>query len=329
VMTYILPLSIPMLLFKCDLKRIIKESGKMFLIVNVAIICTMIFALIIGFILKNVPGIQGIMAMQVGGYTGGTVNMMAMAKVYNVDAGVIQAAAVSGNLLVTGVLLIYSYLPSTKWARRNYAHPHVQAFESNAESGKSLAEIYWKPKAISLRGFATTLATGFAITAISQYLCQLIAMTGLNDSLKMIIGNPYLVMSTITVILVTIFPNYFNNLAGAEEIGSFMIMMFFVSLGLSAEFSSFINAGPVLIFTGLFLAFANFGSVMLFGKLFKWNLEEVISCSNATVGGPTSAAALAVNKGWSSLVVPSLLVGLYGYAVANYAGVLVASIIGK
>ena len=50
---YILPLSIPMLLFKCDLKKIIKESGKMFLIVNVAALGTMIMSLICGLVLKN------------------------------------------------------------------------------------------------------------------------------------------------------------------------------------------------------------------------------------------------------------------------------------
>ena len=327
VTSYILPLSIPLLLFKCNLKKIIQESGKMFLIVNVAIVGTMIVALIIGIVLRTVPGIQAIIAMQVGGFCGGTVNMMAMAKVYNADAGVIQAAAITGNLLCVAILIFYSYLGSTKWAKKNYPHPHIEAFEANAETGKSLSEQYWKPKPISLRDIAFTMASGVAITGISQYISQLIGTTALGPNLKMVIGNPYLIMTTITVILVTIFPNYFNNLAGAEEIGSFMILMFFVALGLTADFATFINSGPVLIVSGIILALSNFGIVLGVGKLLKWNIEEIISCSNATVGGPTSAAALAINKGWKNLVVPSLLVGLYGYAVANYSGVIVASIL--
>jgi uncharacterized membrane protein len=39
--------------------------------------------------------------------------------------------------------------------------------------------------------------------------------------------------------------------------------------------------------------------------------------SNANVGGPTTAAAMAQAKDWNQLVLPALLIGILGYAVAT------------
>ena len=51
-------------------------------------------------------------------------------------------------------------------------------------------------------------------------------------------------------------------------------------------------------------------------------------CSNANVGGATTAAALAVAKGWGSLVVPAILVGTLGNVIGNIGGILIGTIFG-
>ena len=324
---YLLPLSIPLLLFKCDLKRIIKESGKMFLFVNLAILGSMISALICGLVLRDTELIKGIMAMQVGAYVGGTVNMIAMGKVFNMDPSYINAAAVVANLFVVIMFLCYNALSNSKTLRKNYPHPHVDGYEANAEAGKTLSEQYWKPKPICLRDIALTLATGVAITGISSFVSQLVNASALIPDVKMVLGNVYLIMSTATIILVTVFPKYFNSLAGAEELGNFLIMLFFVSLGLAADLRVFVSVGPVMIITAIIMILSNFGLPMLVGRLRKWNFEELLTASNATIGGPTTAAAFAISHGWSALIVPAILIGLWGYAIGNFAGVFIAGLI--
>lgn len=330
VMGYILPLSIPMLLFKCDIKKIIKESGKLFIIVNVAMLGTCISSLVCGKIFHTTPDINGIIAMQVGAYAGGTVNMVALGKIYQMDAAYINAAAVVANMFVVLIMTFYNFMCVSKWFRKKFIHPHIDAFESSAKddtSGKSTSELYWKPKAISLRDLAVTLATDVAIVAVSQLIATTVSATAIPGPLKMIVGNVYLLMSTITIILVTVFPKYFESMNGAEELGNLMIMMFFVALGCTADWRLFLQVGPVIIITAIIIISCNLGIVLAVGKWRKWSLEEIITCSNSTVGGPTTAAAFAVAKGWNTLVAPGLLVGLYGYAIGNYVGVLVASLI--
>lgn len=39
--------------------------------------------------------------------------------------------------------------------------------------------------------------------------------------------------------------------------------------------------------------------------------------------GPTTAAGMAAAKGWRSSIVPSLLVGTFGYAIATFIGVAI------
>ena len=66
---------------------------------------------------------------------------------------------------------------------------------------------------------------------------------------------------------------------------------------------------------------------LTFGKIFGFTLEEIIIASNANIGGPTTAAAMAVSKGWAKLVGPAMLVGTLGYVLGTYAGLLVGSIL--
>ena len=66
---------------------------------------------------------------------------------------------------------------------------------------------------------------------------------------------------------------------------------------------------------------------LIFGKIFHFSLEEIILASNANIGGPTTAAAMAISKGWNKLIGPVLLIGTLGYVLGNYYGVLVGNLL--
>ena len=46
--------------------------------------------------------------------------------------------------------------------------------------------------------------------------------------------------------------------------------------------------------------------------------DELLLASNANVGGPTTAAAMAAAQRWRALVVPALLTGVLGYSIATF-----------
>ena len=325
---YILPLSIPLLLFKSDIKKIYKESGKSFVLFHVASLGTFIGAIIAGFIFRDVSNVNGVVAMEVGAHIGGTVNLIAMANTFNVDTNFTNAAAIAANFLVMVLMLVLTQISEMKFFRNKFPHPHIDEIEnSNTDKTKSLAEQYWKPKEISLLDLALTLGTTFVITAISQSLCGIINNTSAPDIIKQLFGNIYLMMTLLTVLGCTLFPKFFSNLRGAEEMGNYMIMLFFVALGATANLADIAKLGSIILVFILLIVIFNIGLTLLGGKLLKCSLEEIIGCINATIGGPTSAAAFSINRGWSKLIVPSLLVGLWGYVIGNYIGVIAANLV--
>lgn len=61
------------------------------------------------------------------------------------------------------------------------------------------------------------------------------------------------------------------------------------------------------------------------GSALKMDRKTLIIASNANVGGPTTAASMAIAKGWEELVEPALLVGCRGYVIGNYLGLIVGN----
>ncbi|MEW6160116.1 MAG: DUF819 family protein, partial [Verrucomicrobiota bacterium] len=65
------------------------------------------------------------------------------------------------------------------------------------------------------------------------------------------------------------------------------------------------------------------------GRLLRLNLEELLLAVNGTLGGAPSAAAMAVSKGWSKLVLPGILASVWGYVIGTFVGILVAELLRK
>ena len=106
-------------------------------------------------------------------------------------------------------------------------------------------------------------------------------------------------------------------------IGTFLMQIFFAVIGASANIGMVLKVGPVLfIFAAVILA-VHLLVLLLGGMLMRLDLFELIIASNANVGGPTTAAAMAVARRWDTLVLPAILCGTLGYAVANFIGVAV------
>lgn len=142
-----------------------------------------------------------------------------------------------------------------------------------------------------------------------------------------LLGNKYLIMTTITMILASVFSSFFEKINGSQEIGTFLIYLFFAVIGAPASLKLIIEQSPLLLLLAAIIVFTNLIVSLIFGKIFKFSIEEIIISSNANVGGPTTAAAMAVSKGWQALIVPALLVGTLGYVLGNWYGILVGTIL--
>jgi uncharacterized membrane protein len=330
VWDYVVPLAIPLLLFNSNIVKIWKESGRLLIIFLISSIGTVAGTVVAFSIFKEIiPNIHLVATMISASYTGGGVNFAAMASRFEVPGEIVSSTVVADNILMAVYILLLMSLPAIKLIRNHFSTPYVDEVEAQKDDSESQAASYWKPKEISLNDIAMAIGTTFAIVAVSFTLSDFFAeIIPENQNifltiLRGIIGDNYLMLTTLTLLLVTIFPKYFENISGSQEIGTFLIYIFFVVIGVPASIVLIIQTAPLILIFAAIIILINMIISFTLGKLFKFHLEEIILTSNANIGGPTTAAAMAISKGWVKLVGPILIVGTLGYIIGNYIGVLV------
>lgn len=334
VWTYVVPLAIPLLLFKCDIKKIWKESGRILIIFLISSFGTMLGATL-GYasLNKYIPDLTKVAAMMSGSYIGGGVNFAAMAGSFEVPGELVSAAVVADNLLMALYFFILIAIPSIGFFRKHFMHPHIDEVERiGTNDNETLAANYWGRKEISLKDIAFSVSTAFVIVAISaecaKWFGSIIPTTNpVLNIFNSLLSNKYLLITTFTMLGATFFSNYFSNIKGSQEIGTFLIYIFFVVIGVPASISLILQRSPLLLLFCAIMVGINMLVTFVMGKLLKFNLEEIILASNANIGGPTTAAAMAISKGWIELIGPIMVVGTLGYIIGNYFGIIIGNIL--
>ncbi|MFC2084475.1 DUF819 family protein [Bacteroidota bacterium] len=81
------------------------------------------------------------------------------------------------------------------------------------------------------------------------------------------------------------------------------MQVFFAAIGASANILIVLKYGSILfLFAGLILTI-HLAFILIAGRIFNLNLAEIIIASNANMGGPTTAAAMAAANKWNALLI--------------------------
>lgn len=331
VWEYVIPLAIPLLLFRSNIFKIWKESRRLLFIFLISSVGTVV-GVAVGFLLLHqfIPELDKIGAMMTGSYIGGGVNFAALSTKFQTPGELVSATVVADNSVMAFYFIVLITLPNMKFVKKYFK----RLYTSNDDTNSNQAEAYWKRNEISLKDIAYSISIAFALVAISFKISELIneyipKNNHFMEILVSIIGDQFLLLTTLTLVTVALFSNFFENLNASDELGTFLIYIFFVVISVPASIPIIIKTAPLLfIFVAVILIF-NLSITLFFGKLFKFNIEEMLLASNANAGGPTTAAALAISKGWKGLVGPILIIGTLGYVIGNYVGTLMGYFLGQ
>ena len=104
--------------------------------------------------------------------------------------------------------------------------------------------------------------------------------------------------------------------------GNLLLFVFFASAGAAGGAITSVFAYPALF---AFLAILYVVHISLMLAVSGWKSlgltkKEILVASNANVGGPATAGALAAGKNWTELIVPAMLVGNFGNAIGTFLG---------
>jgi uncharacterized membrane protein len=309
----LVPLAIPLLLLKGDLRRIFRESGWVMISFGIASAATVAGA-VIGFFLMDLgeigPKVAGVYT---GGWIGGAVNFLAVSQAVEMTPQEFSVAISASSVVSITALMLLIAMPSIKLITR--------FVPTTFETSPALAEIEQGSKGapgLRLTHISGALALSFIICALAQALAAWLDM------------NQYsiLFITVLTIVVANTFPRAMDALEGEFEMGMLLMYLFFVAVGAGTDAISFIASAFHLFVYGMLIIFIHLALVLLSARLLKIDLAEAIVASAAALVGPAVTAAIATSKGWKHLVTPGIMCGVFGYVIGTFIGVTVTAMLG-
>ncbi|MFT7127401.1 MAG: putative membrane protein, partial [Pseudoalteromonas tetraodonis] len=305
VVTYFVPVSIALLLFKADLRRIWKESGKVFVAFIAAAIATVIGGLL-GMLAADLGDQEGAwVSTLISGFIGGSANTTAVADSLGLLTSPDMGTAVAAVYAVA-VPFLALILAMPQMAKVWHWFSPIDDSSAFGDVSEEQANQYATP----ITGLSLILSVSLAviIAAVSTWCSVWLDYP----------PAKYLMITTLAVGFATLSPKAADQLNGHYELGQLFIYLFFAVIGASINFSLALENGlQVMIFCVVLLT-VHMVLMAIAGRILKLNGPELLVATNACILGPPTAAAMAVSKGWHNLTTPAVLCGVFGYATANY-----------
>jgi uncharacterized membrane protein len=307
----LVPLAIPLLLLKGDLRRIFRESGGVMISFCIASSAT-VAAAVIGFYLIDLgemgPRVAGVYT---GGWIGGAVNFLAGSQAVEMSPQEFSVAISASSVVSITALMILIALPSIKLVTRFIPTTVGTATQEAIESGEK------ESPNLRLTHITGALALSFAICALADVVAQYLNMTQYS----------ILFITVITIAVANTFPAAMDKLEGEFDVVMMLMYLFFVAVGAGTDAISFIASAFHLFIYGMLIIIIHLALVLLGAKLLKIDLAEAIVASAAALVGPAVTAAIATSKGWNHLVTPGIMCGIFGYVIATFIGVTVTAML--
>lgn len=312
---FLVPAAVPLLLLKANLRRIIPETGPIlgaFLLGVAGTLAGAVLGLLILPVGDTGPDLAGILSST---YIGGSMNFAAVAEALEFNEPTLLTAALAAdNVVGTLHILVVVLIPSVAILRRWIPSPIVENAEPVLHDELASTD---EVLPLNLVHICLVLTISLVIGAIGYGVAGFLNMPNYG----------ILFITAITLLIANVFHKQLEKLHGGFEIGMMMMYIFFATIGAGADVAVMIDAGVMIFVYASFIVITHITVMVLGAKLFRMDLAEVVVASLACIGGPVAPAAISASRGWRTLVTPGLMVGILGYAVANFIGVGLASLL--
>lgn len=335
---FITKMSTPLLLLDADLRRILKHSRSLIPSFFLGTVGTLLGStlgyLLFGNFIQSSEKI-GMLAALTAKNIGGGVNYFSVA-----DTVKLSSASIALSLSVDNILgLIYfptiSILAGSdsKTNRnsdtnklsnqtkkkinakiRNTEDKKLDDGNVNALDGKKAVEE--GDQSAKTFNSLVSLCIAFSVVALSEQIHNYIPQC-----------PPMILITAFTLFLSTVCNKWVKPFVReSTNLGHLLLMLFFGCVGNSAgNIGQALTSGDAFAVMGFVVTLyvTHIVFILFIGKqLLKYPLRNLLVASNANIGNPATALALANSKGWTELLMPSVLIGTLGNAIGTFLGLL-------
>lgn len=307
---------VALILLSVDLRSIVEAGPLMLAAFTIGAVGTAVGSMVAGVALSGVVGPETwkLAGQFTGTYTGGGLNFAALGQALGTSSDLFTAA-VAADVIVTAIWMMTCLAVPVLLGRRasgDAVHPAVA--EHPVDGPPTLERmLYSSGRPMGLADVAALVAIAIGAVWASGELADLVPVL------------PEVLWLTTLVLLLAQVPAV-KRIAGGAVWGNFLILLFLASNGARSVVANIVSVGPAVFYYAMATVAAHGLAIFGIGRLFRIDLGTLAVASQANVGGPASAMALASARGYADRLLPGVAVGLLGYAAGNYLGFAVAAV---
>lgn len=318
LMLIMISLALPLMFFSIDVRSWTRLAGKSFLSFGLQTLSILIMASAGFFIFRGLLGgdTWKLAGMFVGVYTGGTVNLGAIATALRTDPTLYLAAHTSDVLVSSVYLLVLMTVGQRLFLK--FLPPFQPASAPISEQDQAFDSY----TGIFERKTLTPLlrALGLAV---------LIFVTG---------GLSFLVFQEDVAFVVAIlaisslgvgcsFVPAVRNIKMTYQLGNYFILIFCLVVSSMADFNRLLSTAPAMLAYVAFTVFACLMTHVLLARVFKIDADTVIITSVAGICSPPLVPMVASALKNREVVLSGVVTGIIGWVVGTYLGISLAYIL--
>jgi len=308
-------LAIALILLSVDLGSVLKAGSGMLAAFGIGALGTAVGAITGGLLLSGVVGPETwkLAGQFTGTYTGGGANFAALGRAFETSADLFSAAT-AADVIVTAVWMAACLTVPVLLGRpkQGQGEGAPVAGESSGEGQLTLERtLQSSVKPVLLGDTAALVAIAVGAVWGADKLAGLLPI------------HEVLWLTTIVLILAQV--PAVKALSGSALFGNYLLLLFLASNGARSVIANLVAMGPPVFYYAIITVALHGVVIFGIGRLARLDFATLAVASQACVGGAASAIALAGARGYTDQLVPGVAVGLLGYAVGNYLGFVVAT----
>ncbi len=318
ITTITIPLALPLMLFSSDIRAWSRLAGSTTISLIIALFAV-ITSVVVGYFIfasDDIEELWKVGGLLIGVYTGGTPNLAALKIMLNVDNDtyiithaydMIISAAYFFFLITIGQKVFGFVLPKFKFGMKD----QEQSVLSDLSSKHMWGLFDKKNRKPMLIAFLLSIAI-FGIAGSTTLFVP--------ENSQMIV---VILLITTLGIMLSLVPRV-NKLNNTFELGMYLILVFSIDVASMVDLTNMANASSSIFYYVFLVIFGSLLIQVLLSSVFKIDTDTVIITSTALICSPPFVPAVAGAIKNKEIIVSGLTIGIIGYAVGNYLGVLVA-----
>lgn len=293
-------LAIAQLLLAVDLRRVWPDARRLLTPFAASVLLTLVAVLLGGLVFGSWLGAERSILAGVftATFTGGSLNFVSVARTLQPPESLLLVATAADHV----VFAIWFAVSLWLGQRGSRPEPETPAPTPAAATNQGAA------------AYGLALLWGLGVLLASQ-------LVGLA-----LPAVPSILVLTTTALIAAQLP-WGPSRRGCYDEGLLLIQPFFTVIGLSSPVGGLLGEGlPVLIYAAWIVALQA-AALLLLRRWRRWPLGETLVASQAAIGGPSTALALATSLKRSELALPAVAIGLLGYLVGTYLGLIASAVL--